>query len=299
MELKWLNCSTAHTTRVERHSLQGTHLIDEEKRSTKTLGLQWETVSDQFCVIISQMPPIKEITKRDLISDIARIFDVLGWFSPSVIKVKILYQRLWEQKVDWDDPIPSSVLSVWERWQSELPQLTKKWSLDATTPKKWQSSLYSYMVSLMHQRKRTLLLSIWGWRTQKTIFTLPLLPLKQKFLHKKLTVPRLELCGALLLSHLLSHVKKVFEVPTNNVYAWTDSTIVLSWLSGNPKRFKTFVGNRVATIIDSIPPDHWRHVVGTENPADCASWGLYPAEILNHQLWWNGPTWLKDTPSVA
>ena len=72
------------------------------------------------------MPPIKEITKRDLISGVARIFDVLGWFSPAVIKVKILYQRLWEQKVDWDDPIPSSVLSVWERWRSELPQLTEK-----------------------------------------------------------------------------------------------------------------------------------------------------------------------------
>ena len=64
---------------------------------------------------------------------------------------------------------------------------------------------------------------------------------------KKLTIPCLELCGALLLSHLLSHVKKVFEVPT---CAWIDSTIVLSWLSGNPKRCKTFVGNRVATIID-------------------------------------------------
>ena len=100
----------------ELKDIQGTHLIDEEKRSTKTLGLQWETVSDQFRVVISQMPPIKEITKRDLISGIARIFDVLGWFSPAVIKVKILYQRLWEQKVDWDDPIPSSVLSVWERW---------------------------------------------------------------------------------------------------------------------------------------------------------------------------------------
>ena len=62
---------------------------------TKRDRLQWETVSDQFRVVISQMPPIKEITKRDLISGIARILDVLGWFSPAVIKVKILYQRLW------------------------------------------------------------------------------------------------------------------------------------------------------------------------------------------------------------
>ena len=37
--------------------------------------------------------------------------------------------------------------------------------------------------------------------------------------------------------------------------------------------------------------------MGTEHPANCESRGLYPAEILNHQLWWNEPTWLKDTSS--
>ena len=60
---------------------------------------------------------------------------------------------------------------------------------------------------------------------------------------KKLTIPRLELCGAYLLAQLLSHVQNVFSVPLSDVYAWTDSTIVLSWLIGNYRRFKTYVGN--------------------------------------------------------
>ena len=50
---------------------------------------------------------------------------------------------------------------------------------------------------------------------------------------KRLTIPRLELCGAYLLAQLLHHVKKVFEISISNVYAWMDSTIVLSWLVGN------------------------------------------------------------------
>ena len=29
------------------------------------------------------------------------------------------------------------------------------------------------------------------------------------------------------------------------------------------------------------------------NPADCASHGLLPSELLTHDLWWNGPSWLK------
>ncbi len=77
---------------------------------------------------------------------------------------------------------------------------------------------------------------------------------------KRLSIPRLELW--------LSHVKKVFDIP---IHAWTDSTVVLNWLDGSPKRFKTYVGNRISAILDLIPPDKWRHVSGLENPADCAS----------------------------
>ena len=108
---------------------------------------------------------------------------------------------------------------------------------------------------------------------------------------------RLELCGARLLAQLLHHVQEVFHLPVNSIYAWTDSMIVLSWLVGNPRRFKTYVGNRVSHIIELIPPDRWNHVKGTDNPADCASRDLFPSKLLDHELWWNGPTWLKSPPS--
>ena len=110
---------------------------------------------------------------------------------------------------------------------------------------------------------------------------------------KRLTIPRLELCGAKLLTQLLHHTQQALSVPTESVFAWTDSTIVLSWLIGNPCRFKTFVGNRVSHIMQLIPPDRWNHVRSPVNPADCASRGLFPSELLDHGLWWNGPDWLR------
>ena len=79
---------------------------------------------------------------------------------------------------------------------------------------------------------------------------------------KRLSIPRLELCGAQLLTKLLCHVKRVLEIPMSSVVAWTDSTVVLSFLNGNPRRFKTYVGNRVSFILDQIPPDRWKHVLG-------------------------------------
>lgn len=104
---------------------------------------------------------------------------------------------------------------------------------------------------------------------------------------KRLTIPRLELCGAQLLAHLLSHAHQVLEIPLSHTCAWTDSTIVLNWLDGSPRRFKTFVGNRISTIMELIPPDKWNHVNGLDNPS----------ELLRHSLWWEGPSWLRQSPA--
>ena len=85
----------------------------------------------------------------------------------------------------------------------------------------------------------------------------------------------------------------MFDLSLNQVYAWTDSTIVLSWLIGDPRRFKMFVNNRVAHIVELIGPECWNHVSGEENPADYASRGLFPTELPQYNLWWNSPKCLK------
>ncbi len=88
---------------------------------------------------------------------------------------------------------------------------------------------------------------------------------------KKQSIPRLELCGARLLAKLLAKVRTSLKVNLENTYAWSDSTIVLHWLDGNPKRYKTFVGNRISTILELLPSRCWNHVPTSSNPADCAS----------------------------
>lgn len=56
------------------------------------------------------------------------------------------------------------------------------------------------------------------------------------------------------------------------------------------------MGNCITEIVELIPLAHWSHVEGFENPADCASRGILPSELVEHQLWWNGPCCLqKDT----
>ena len=114
---------------------------------------------------------------------------------------------------------------------------------------------------------------------------------------KRQSNPHLELCGAQLLSKLLTDVRNALNIDISLSFAWTDSTIVLHWLDGSPKRFKTFVGNRVSSILELLPASTWRHVPTTSNPADCASRGLLPQHLLPHSLWWEGPPWLLVEPS--
>ncbi len=44
--------------------------------------------------------------------------------------------------------------------------------------------------------------------------------------------------------------------------------------------------------MELITPGHWCHVNSVNKPADCASQGLFPSELLQHSLWWNEPEWL-------
>ena len=73
------------------------------------------------------------------------------------------------------------------------------------------------------------------------------------------------------------------------------SGTVLGWLRGNPRRFNHFVGNRVAEISETIPSGCWRHVQGFDNPADCASRGIFPSQLANLDPWWCSPQWLGFT----
>lgn len=109
---------------------------------------------------------------------------------------------------------------------------------------------------------------------------------------KPMIIPRHELCGAYLTASPIGHVRDALHIPLTNVYAWMDSTIIISWLIGNPCCFKMYVANCVSHIIDFVPSERWNHISDGENPADCALRGMLPSELHAHDLWWNGPSWL-------
>ena len=68
------------------------------------------------------------------------------------------------------------------------------------------------------------------------------------------TIPRLELCGALLLARLLSTVARDLNIPIKHFYAWCESLAVLGWIKSASSKMKTYVFNRVQKLVELVPP---------------------------------------------
>jgi hypothetical protein len=115
---------------------------------------------------------------------------------------------------------------------------------------------------------------------------------------KTISLPKLELSAAMLLAKLFNKVYPIISHKIDDHYFWTDSTIVLSWLSGEPTQWKVFVANRVSEIQSQTDSDRWYHVKGEENPADIIPRGLLPSQLRNSKLWFHGPRWLHSHPDT-
>ncbi len=101
-----------------------------------------------------------------------------------------------------------------------------------------------------------------------------------------------------MLSKIRITASNALSISLTDIYAWSDSTIVLCWLSTPPATLKSYVCNRVMDTVSRIPSTHWRHVPTDCNPADVASRGASPSELILHDLWWKGPPWLLESPSL-
>lgn len=113
-----------------------------------------------------------------------------------------------------------------------------------------------------------------------------------------MTVRRLELLSALLLSKLMDSISLALQpsrLQLEDPVCYTDSKVALCWIRGRDQEWKQFVENRVNSIRASVPPERWRHCPGKENPADIPSRGMSAPELSHNPTWLQGPHWLSDT----
>ncbi len=225
----------------------------------KALGLRWNSVDDTLSVSVSTLPLDSLATKRSVCSAIARTFDVMGWYTPAILPAKLLLQELWNYQLAWDDPLPDDLQHRWRCWAADLDRLnqhTIPHYTGCSTEKIRHRSLHGFSDASSKAYGCVIYLRIVLENTKTLTF---LITAKSKVAPLKVqTIPRLELCGALLLSNLLSRISVDLEIPEDSVYAWTDSSVVLGWLRTPAYRLKVFVAHRVSRIVETVPAQHWR-----------------------------------------
>ncbi|XP_050305064.1 uncharacterized protein LOC126742462 [Anthonomus grandis grandis] len=279
---KWASNSQEILDHGKTSSSTSTVLFGE-RGQTKTLGLYWSCEQDFLMYQIDVSDVSKHVTKRTVLSVIAKLYDPLGLVSPCLIIAKIIMQRLW---------LPLELASKWNKFKSELLVLN-----ELKVPR---HILGTYCIEIQ----------IHGFSDASTegygacvfvrsvdhcgTISVHLVCGKSKVAPLKVvTIPRLELCAALLLAKLVEKVRSTLTVTVNSCFLWRDSTVALSWIHTPPNTLQTFVGNRVTQIQALTSSSDWRHIRSASNPADLLSRGVYPSQMQSSDLWWNGPPWLS------
>ncbi|GFW97347.1 integrase catalytic domain-containing protein [Trichonephila clavipes] len=258
----------------------------------KVLGIYWNPKHDCFSFRVKI--DLHELnTKRDVLSTIARIYDPLGLLGPVVAKAKIFLQKLWMLKIDWTDLLPDTINREWRQFVESLqvvndininrcivveqPEVIELHGFSDASQSAYGAVVYCK--SITSDRKMLVHLIASKSRVAPT---------------KQTTIPRLELCAAVLLAKLVHRVKKALKLNVTNTFLWSDSMIGLSWIRKESYQLKTFVANRIATIQEMTSSEQWRYVATEDNPADFVSRGMDSLKLKTCELWWNGPKFLMS-----
>lgn len=274
---------------------------DGEEQSV--LGLCWNLATDKFFYKLRDLEITEGAwTKRKILSRIGKMYDPSGFLGPVIIRGKMLIQELWKNELDWDEAVTGTLKTDWTRFNEDLGNVnlitTNRWlgikeGLDVELHGFCDASEKGYGAAVYSRVKigET-------YQTEIIASKSKVAPLKA------ITIPRLELCSANLLANLLKMILPTFEKDGRNLNltCWSDSQIVLLWLTKPSANLKTYVANRVANIqtISEERNIKWKWIASEDNPADLISRGTSMMELSMASKWWNGPSWFnsaeKDWP---
>ena len=87
-------------------------------------------------------------TKRQILSEVTRIFDPLGLLSPIVIQLKSFIQALWLDNLSWDQPLNHKLSQQYKHLSGDLKSNedidTPRFILDKNEPSKNTLQLHCF-----------------------------------------------------------------------------------------------------------------------------------------------------------
>nr|XP_047143003.1 uncharacterized protein LOC100203511 [Hydra vulgaris] len=224
----------------------------------------------------------------------ATLFDPLGFLAPYIIRIKIIMQELWIDGIEWDDAVPDRIANNVDQWFQELNDLPKiniprclqttstvtNRSIHVFTDASCKAyGAVAYQQCLYDTGEVTCVIIMSKARVS---------PLQS------ISIPRLELLGAVLGLRLAEKIVKALKLETKDVTIWCDSLNVLWWIKNQSRKLKPFVANRVGFIQSKTELKQWRYIPTKTNVADLLTRGTTVKELESNYVWWHGPSFLNS-----
>ena len=251
-------------------------------RDRDDLGLNLHKVLKFTCTYLS---------KRELLRSTAQFYDPHGWIGPVVLIPKLLFQKVCSSKVGWDDPLPDEVGVKWNEFRSQLSCLERvRVQRHILLPNHDRVELHGFSDASMSAYAAAIYVKI----SCGEVSSSHLLESKNRVApQKRLSIPRLELMGAVLLARLMAVVVACLKgVKIDAVVYYTDSMNVLYWLRTEHRMWSVFIACRIKEINSLSNFADWKYVRTDLNPADLATRGLMPSELVGNKLFYHGPEFL-------
>lgn len=99
--------------------------IISENHSNKVLGISWNTTEDYFSISCPNTININPLTKRNVLSIIAQIYDPLGFVAPLIVTAKIFLQKIWLEKMTWDQVLSDELKLEWINFINKISDLAE------------------------------------------------------------------------------------------------------------------------------------------------------------------------------
>lgn len=284
----------------------GTKMLEDKVNFAmeRVLGMYWHTADDTFtyCLKFVKFNPHTDNfapTKREILSTVMSVFDPLGFLAHFVVYAKIVLQEVWRCKTGWDDALPPILRNKWIQWLDDLPKVERVHVPRLYSDRMSPSPPTSIPLHLFVDASLDAFAAVAYFRIENESGVDSCLVMAKTRVApiKPMTVPRLELQGAVLGTRLADSVIKSHDgLRIDKTIIWCDSRTVLSWLTSDLRKYNQFVTFRVAEILDSPVNIEWRWIPSEENVADDAT----KSKIVNLDMstrWFTGPEFLRDPDS--
>ncbi|XP_062610110.1 uncharacterized protein LOC134271902 [Saccostrea cucullata] len=262
----------------------------------RSLGVSWDIESDNivFRVSTDQRP----FTRRGVLSVINSLYDPLGFTAPVTLQGKLLLREMMSSfsgPLDWDEPLQPTFQRRWQDWvislqQLELLKIPRMYcKLSVTFSSKCEVHICSDA-----SKEAIAAVAYLKVFTESGSHDSGFLLGKGKVVpvHGH-TIPRLELCAAVMAVDLAETINEQMDIDREAFHFYTDSRIVLGYISNDSRRFHVYVANRVGRIRSFSKPCQWNHIPTDCNPADLATREFHASD-LPYSMWIHGPSFLKE-----